>query len=167
MAELKYAKNITYGPRTKPMVGVSPNLTKVPLDAKDLSGAEHVPDSVMKSGAASRLIRLLWLDDEVIKGGTYMDFVWYTEPAEFGPGQHVHDFDEIIGFLGTDVKNYKELGGVMELWLDDEKYVLDKTCLVFIPKGLKHCPMICRRVDRPFMHFTAGNQSTYKKSSTL
>jgi hypothetical protein len=166
MAELKYAKNITYGPRTRPMPGIGPHLTKVPTDAKDLSGMERVPDSVM-SGAISRLVRLLWLDDEVIKGGTYMDFVWYTQPAEFGPGQHVHDFDEIIGFLGTDVKKHKELGGVMELWLDDEKYILDKTCLVFIPKGLKHCPMICRKVDRPFIHFTAGNQSSYAKDSTL
>jgi hypothetical protein len=166
MAELKYAKNFIYGPRTRPLVGISPNLTRVPPDARNLSGADHVPDSVMKE-SASRLTRMLWLDDEVIKGGTYMDFVWYLQPSDFGPGQHVHDFDEIIGFLGADAKNWKELGGIMELWLDDEKYVFDKTCLVFIPKGLKHCPMICRRVDRPFIHFTSGNQSVYKKSSTL
>jgi hypothetical protein len=166
MPQLKYARNVITGPRTRPMPGIGPNLTKVPEDAEDLSGMQRVPDSVM-SDAASRLIRLLWLDDEVIKGGTYMDFVWYTQPAEFGPGQHVHDFDEIIGFLGADSKNPRELGGQMELWLDDEKYILDKTCLVFIPRGLKHCPMIARKVDRPFIHFTAGNQSAYKKSSTL
>jgi hypothetical protein len=168
MTELKYAKNIITGPRMRPMPGVGPNLTTVPLDASDLSGMQRVPDeSKVMAGAISRLIRLLWLDDEVVKGGTYMDFVWYTGPAEFGPGQHVHDFDEIIGFLGTDVRNPKDLGGQMELWLDNEKYNIDYTCLVFVPKGLKHCPMIARRVDRPFIHFTAGNQSKYEKSSML
>jgi hypothetical protein len=94
-----------------------------------------------------------------------MDFVWYTGAAEFGPGQHVHDFDEIIGFLGTDAQNPRDLGGEMELWLENEKYILQNTCLVFVPRGLKHCPMIARKVNRPFIHFTAGNQSLYQKSS--
>ncbi len=168
MGELKYAKNIITGPRTPPMPGIGPHLTMVPPDATDLSAMERVPDEgKIMAGAISRLIRLLWLDDEVVKGGTYMDFVWYTQPAEFGPGQHVHDFDEIIGFLGTDVRNTRDLGGQMELWLEEEKYLIDYTCLVFVPKGLKHCPMIARKVERPFIHFTAGNQSTYQKSSTL
>jgi hypothetical protein len=55
----------------------------------------------------------------------------------------------------------------MELWLDNEKYILNNTCLVFVPRGLKHCPMIARKVDRPFIHFTAGNQSLYQKSFLL
>jgi hypothetical protein len=106
MAELKYAKNIITEPRMRPMSGTSPNLTEVPRNAKDLSGMRLVPAAPNPAtGSASRLIRLLWLDDEVVKGASYMDFVWYTEPAEFGPGQHVHDFDEVIGFLGTNVKN--------------------------------------------------------------
>jgi hypothetical protein len=35
--------------------------------------------------------------------------------------------------------------------------------LVFIPKGMKHCPLIVRRVDRPILHFSAGIARTYKE----
>ncbi len=170
MTERKYAKNIVTGPRLRPMPGIGPNLVTVPATASDLSLMQVVPPAISASilaGSASRMTRLLWMDDEVVKGSSYMDFVWYHQPSESGPGPHIHDFDETLGFIGTDPQNPRDLGGVMELWIDDEKYLLEQTCLVFVPRGVKHCPMICRRADRPFVHFTAGNQSMYQKSPEL
>ena len=61
--------------------------------------------------------------------------------------------------------NLRDLGGEMELWLGDEKYLLTKSCLVYAPRGLRHCPMIARKVNRPFIHFTAGNGTEYAKKS--
>jgi hypothetical protein len=65
-------------------------------------------------------------------------------------------------FLGTDSKHPKDLGGEVELWLEDEKHVFDKTCAVFIPKLTYHCPLIFRKIDRPFVWVTTGNTLRYR-----
>ena len=40
----------------------------------------------------------------------------------------------------------EELGGEIELWLEDEQLIITRSCLVFIPRGMKHCPMFVRRI---------------------
>src|SRR4030067_1678416 len=70
---------------------------------------------------------MMWLGDGVIKGSPYTEAVWLW-PAAADPGggfpQHVHEHHEIIGFFGTDTKNVYDLGGEIEFWLEDEKYML-------------------------------------------
>ena len=78
-----------------------------------------------------------------------------------GTESHVHDFDEIIAFFGTDLKDPYDLGAEVELWLDDEKHVITKTSLVFIPAGLKHGPLTFLRVDKPVFHYTTGPGKMY------
>ena len=167
MAELKYAKNIITEYRKRPLpAGSGPNLATIPEEATNLSGMRRISmESNPPTGSASRLTRLLWLDSEVLKGAFYMDFVWYHQATDTGPGPHIHDFDEVLGFLGANPQNPRDLGGEMELWLEDEKYILQNSCLVFVPRGLKHCPMIARKVTVPFMHFSAGNGAVYQKST--
>lgn len=167
MAKLKYAKNIVTDPKMHPMpAGFDPGIISLAAGALDFSQMRPVSmKNIPPAEGAARMTRLLWLDSEVVKGAFYMDFVWYHAASDSGPGPHTHDFDEVIGFLGTNPQNTRELGGEMELWLDDEKYLLSNTCLVFIPRGLRHCPMIARQVIRPFIHFTAGNGTTYEKST--
>ena len=106
---------------------------------------------------------LLFLDNEVIKGAFYVEVVWYWKGSDtFRVEAHTHDFDEVIGFFGTDPRDTKALNGEIELWLGDEKYLLTKSCLVFVPRGLKHCPLMIHRVDRPIFHFTAGPSAIYR-----
>lgn len=113
---------------------------------------------------ASKMTRLLWLDEEVAEGAFYMECVWFGEGTGLGgPEPHRHDFDEVLGFIGTNPQDPKDLGAEVELWLDDEKHTLTKSCLVFIPKGLKHCPMRLRGIKRPVFHFSSGNGSMYTK----
>jgi hypothetical protein len=166
MAKLKYAQNIITDPKMHPMpAGFDPGIVSLAAGAMDFSQMRPVSfKSITPAEGAARMTRLLWLDSEVLKGAFYMDFVWYHAASDSGPGPHTHDFDEVLGFLGTDPKNPKELGGEIELWLDDEKYSLTHTCLVFAPRGLRHCPMIARKVTTPFIHFTTGNGGTYEKS---
>jgi len=35
----------------------------------------------------------------------------------------------------------------------DEKYVITKSFMAFIPKGLVHCPLTVLNVKRPILHF--------------
>ena len=108
--------------------------------------------------------RIVWLDESIIKGAFFLAARWYTEPKGDKDENHSHDFDEILGFFGSDWENPHELNGEIELWLDDEKYILTKSCVVFIPRGLKHLPLRVLRVDRPIMHFSVGPESTYTRA---
>jgi hypothetical protein len=113
--------------------------------------------------AAGNHTRLLYLDDEVIKGAFYVECAWYWKGSEQPIVRaHTHAFDEVIAFLGTNREDPQDLCGEVELWLEDERHILTKSCLVFVPKGMKHCPLIIRRVDRPIFHFTTGPGGRYE-----
>ncbi len=116
---------------------------------------------------ASSMTRLLWLDNEMASGAFYMECVWYGKGEGMGgPDPHMHDFDEVLGFIGTNRQNPRDLGGTVELWLDNEKHILRKSCLVFIPRGLKHCPMILKDLQTPVFHFSSGNGGRYTKTTS-
>ncbi len=108
--------------------------------------------------------RILWMDEDVVKGAFHMNTAWYLKAAatlESTP--HVHDTDEIIGFFGNDAANPHDLGGEIEIWLEDEKQVITKSALLFVPAGMKHCPLVLKRVDRPIFHFTIVPGGRYIK----
>ena len=107
----------------------------------------------------------------MVPGAFYVETVWVTPHEKRSmetvfPGgdpveAHSHDFDELIGFFGTDPADSYNLGGEVELWLDDEKHEIDRSCIVYVPAGLKHCPLRFHRVDRPIFYFTAGPGGMY------
>ena len=94
--------------------------------------------------------RILWMDENVVEGAFHMNTAWYLNAANtLEDKPHVHDADEIIGFFSNDPDNPYDLGGEIEMWLEDEKHVITKSALLFVPAGMKHCPLILKRVDRP------------------
>lgn len=124
-----------------------------------------------KQAGSGRGGRLFYMDSEVIPGAFYAEVVWVTPLSEGStektfPGgdpvePHSHDFDEVIAFFGTDPDNIRDLCGEVELWLEDEKFTLTETCMVYVPAGLRHCPLRFHRVDRPILYFTAGPGEMY------
>ena len=116
-----------------------------------------------EESSAGRATRVLYLDNEVMKGAFYVSCSWFWRGNDWVSTEaHTHDFDEVITFFGTNPEDPWDLCGEIELWLGDEKHMLTKTCIVFVPKGLKHCPLIIRRADRPIFHFTAGPSNLYR-----
>jgi len=106
--------------------------------------------------------RILYLDDEMVKGAFYLSSGWYLKASDIQQADaHTHDFDEVVAFFGTDSENPLDLCGEIEFWLGGEKYILNKSCLIFVPKGLSHCPYWIRRVDRPIVHFSTAPYGTY------
>lgn len=145
MAESKYGKYIVTEPKK--------NIVKPPWSPKG-----PIPG------------RIAYIDKEVVDGAFYMECVWImpglrpppgasSEPR--GPQAHTHDYDEILGFFGSDTENMHDMCGEVELWLEDEKHIINKSCLVFIPKGMKHCPLTFTRVDKPIFHFSVGPGALY------
>jgi quercetin dioxygenase-like cupin family protein len=141
MAETKYGKYIVTQPKPERTASGEPE----PKDSPD----------VMTSVA--------YLDNRVIPGSLYVESGWFWKPTSYSPPPHTHDFDEVLAFFGSDPKNPQDLCGEVELWLEDEQHLLTKSCMVFIPRGLKHCPMNIRRADRPIFHFSTGSSSDYTR----
>ena len=111
--------------------------------------------------------RILWLDDNVVEGAFHMNTAWYLkETTTLESTSHTHDTDEIIGFFGNDPANPYDLHGEIELWLEDEQHILTTSCMIFVPAGMKHCPLILRRVDQPMFHFTTVPGGKYIKDDT-
>jgi hypothetical protein len=105
--------------------------------------------------------RVLWMDEKVVEGAFQMNVSWYLKPQEGESplAAHTHDPNEIIGFFGNNHEDPYDLGGEVEMWLEDEMHIITKSSLIYVPSGMKHCPLILRRVDRPIFHFsvvTAG-----------
>ena len=127
-----------------------------------------MPESKQKIDAEySRFAkRVLWLDDKVVEGAFHMNVAWYLKPTEktMEDKPHVHDTDEIIGFFGNDPDHPYDLGGEVEIWLEDEKHVIDRSAMIFVPAGMVHCPLIIKRVDRPIFHFTTVTGGQYNKN---
>jgi mannose-6-phosphate isomerase-like protein (cupin superfamily) len=99
---------------------------------------------------------MAYLDGGIIKGAFYVETHWFHKPTRYSPKKHTHDFDECLAFMGGDPEHPLELNGEVELWIEDERHMLTKSCLVYIPAGTYHCPMHIRRADRPIFHFSAG-----------
>jgi hypothetical protein len=102
-------------------------------------------------------------------GALYYDAVWMTglhgKEGFQVEVQHSHDFDEILGFFGSNKDNYRDLNSEIELWLEDEQYFITKSALIFVPKGMKHLPLYFRKVGSPVLFFTAGNGTSYTRST--
>jgi hypothetical protein len=69
-------------------------------------------------------------------------------------GEHTHDYDEIVIHLGIDPNDPEDLGGEIEFYMDGEPLIIDKTSSVFVPKGVKHGPLVWKRVSRPHLELT-------------
>ena len=109
----------------------------------------------------------LYISEELngtVKGAFYLEtnIVLRTGTIELVSKEHSHPFDEYLAFLGTDPDDQFNLGGEVEFWVGGEKHVITRTCAVFVPGGVEHCPLYFHRVDRPFMFVTTGNTLGYK-----
>ena len=74
---------------------------------------------------------------------------------------HRHDFPEVLTIFGCNPDDPSDLTGEIEFWIEDEKYILTKSFLVYIPAKVTHCPLITRRMDGPCFHYTVGPGGMY------
>ena len=127
---------------------------------------------IAKQSEAGNYVESTWmfsLDDSVVEGAFYTNCVWlwYKKGTEtvYSEIPHAHDFDEVWMLVGTVKDNPRELGGELDFWLEDEHYIIDKNCLIYVPRGMKHLPLYFRRIDSPIFFWTAGNGTAYTRTS--
>lgn len=114
--------------------------------------------------------RLLWMDGKVVPGAFQMNMAWYHSAPDFRPlykhDEHVHENDEIIGFIGSNPDDPYDLGGVIEIGINGELHRLTKSTMIFIPGGMKHLPLSIISLERPILHFSVLMNSEYKYTQT-
>lgn len=131
---------------------------------KHINEASWTP--VMPVAGKGKGGRVLWMDSEVVPGAFYVECDWSfpREPgAPFIPGAtpHKHDYDEVLAMFGTNFDDPHDLCGEVEFWLEDERFFLNKSCIIFIPAGMKHCPLNFLKMTKPIFGFTAGPGKMY------
>ena len=98
----------------------------------------------------------------------HMSYSWVLEVPFPNPGiqEHVHDYDEILFFMGSDRENPEELHGELDLYLEGEPYRIRETAFVYIPAGVRHCPLDYLRVDRPHQFISLSLTPAYASRGT-
>ena len=141
---------------------VNPEIPPKASDERQETGQK--PESTIE---ATRFINM---NPTRLEGAPYMDFAWLWKGSSNThiESEHFHDFDEFVGFLGTNgPQDPDDLGGEIEFWLGGEKYTITKSCLIYIPKGLKHCPIRFNRIDTPVLFFSGSfDVGEYTRTST-
>ncbi len=89
------------------------------------------------------------ISDKLVPGSNnYMEGGWIYDMPEPNPGvnEMVHDkYDELVMLIGSDPENPEYLGAEVDFYVGGQCIRLDKTCAMFIPKGLRHGPMHYRK----------------------
>ena len=123
-------------------------------------------------GKYQHLVQNLELRDMNRKSGGNADFIagWngkglegfnlnFTWAFHTGTGAwhekdpHVHPYDEILLFVGSDPENPERLGAEIDIAMGDEQeiHVFDTPTVVVAPKNFVHCPLITRKVNKPYL----------------
>jgi hypothetical protein len=171
-----------YGRRSEKMSQQEASAVKIPdfkVPPKDANGSRyaryiitqpksHVPKDAKRKPAAppkAKTTQIVSLDSEVSPGAFYADFVWiWSGDLTMAPQTHAHDFDEMIGFIGySGRENPRAIGGDVSIKLDKEQYDITKSSLVYVPKGVDHCPIEFKNIKQPVLLFTIGNTTQWSQ----
>ena len=75
---------------------------------------------------------------------------------------HTHKFSEVIGFFGFNYDNIQDLGAEIEITIDNEKNILDRSFAAYVPPGVQHGPIIVRNVQRPIFWVSTARAPKYE-----
>lgn len=79
---------------------------------------------------------------------------------------HVHDFDQVMLWAGSDMDDIGELGAEVALCLGEEMetHMITTSTAVAIPKGIPHFPATVNRLDKRFLYMEVSITSEYSET---
>lgn len=126
----------------------------------------ETPASPLHPSGSMPWTSIMRIDNRVKQGTFYFECIWLTgtipESKAFKP--HSHDVDEILGFFGSNPADPFNLYGDVEFWFDDEKHVFSRSCVIFVPKGIWHSPIIIPRLERPIFCLSTAPTLNYRQN---
>jgi len=112
-------------------------------------GKYVIKDAIVEGKFAPRIVLE---GDKHIDGANYtMIYNCITEPFLMIEHAHSHDYDQFLCFIGGNPADVGDFGAEVELYLDGEKITITSTTIFHIPKGLVHCPLNFKRIDKPIV----------------
>lgn len=100
--------------------------------------------------------RILWMDNNVVEGAFQMNTAWYYAVPEKDPvfEEHTHNYDELIGFFGSNPEEPYNLNAEIELAINGEWHKINRTSMIYVPANMGHMPLSIKKVDKPIFHFS-------------
>ncbi len=96
-----------------------------------------------------------------------LSFGWNctAEPLVFIDDAHTHEFDEFLCILGSNPQDMKEFQTEVEICFGEgrEKHIFTEPSIVYIPKGLVHCPLKYNKVGKPTVMLNVAVSPRYSK----
>jgi hypothetical protein len=85
-----------------------------------------------------------------------LDYGWIYGIPDPNPSalEHIHEVEEIILYFGSDPQNPEDLGGEIEYFIGGQPSKFSKSAALFIPKGLRHGPVIWNKFSKPHIEMT-------------
>jgi len=109
---------------------------------------------------------VITVDDEVVPGAEFFSNTRWILPGAQKEiklcESHTHKFGEMLGFYGFNYDNIQDLGAEIEIIIDNEKNIVDRSFAAYIPPGVQHGPIIVRNIQRPIFWVTSGRAPRYE-----
>jgi hypothetical protein len=93
-------------------------------------------------------------ESELPGAGINMGWQLFVRPMKLERTFHKHDVDEYLIFLGASLPDLiGSFDGEIELFLGEEleKHVITKATILYIPRGMQHCPLDVKVLRKPML----------------
>ena len=68
---------------------------------------------------------------------------------------HTHDWDQLLCFIGSDMNNMFDFGAEIEFFMGEgaeaERFFINTTTLIYVPRGMVHGPLEYKKVNKPIL----------------
>lgn len=102
---------------------------------------------------------MTYMSPELVPGSPlHIDLSWIYDIPDPNPHtrEHSHDYDKIVLYIGDEPEAPEDLGAEMEYFLGGQKFTLNRTAAIYVPRGMKHGPVVWKKVGRPCLEMVIG-----------
>jgi hypothetical protein len=130
---------------------------------------QYIKKLVFRDNGPGFYRQVTTLNGESLGLGAHIEYGAYWAAGSMGAepySPHVHDFDQVMLWLGGDTNDMGELGAEVELCLGEEgeKHMITTSTAVAVPRGMPHFPANIVRMDKRFIFLTVSCAPEYKET---
>ncbi len=142
-----------------------------------------MPKAVRKYDKLIKTIPMKEYDEGGFRQGVELDKKWlgFDVTVKYGVYQmagkmgkaphtpHVHDFDQVLVFAGSNMDDIGDLNAEVEICIGDEleTHMITTTTAVAIPKGTPHFPATINMMQRPLFFYEISIAPQYSEKPVL
>ena len=135
---------------------------------KDDFVIEALPLNDQKVEPGTEMPKRLAFDGSTNFGGInyWMRMTYITQPFTMEQEPHSHEYDQCAHLYGGDPNDFGDFQAEVWFYLGEEgeKQVITKPTIIYIPRGMMHCPLVYHRIDKPIIFLNVCFTGEYKKT---